>query len=247
MSEQAATLHSAFILAFERSATQALKLVTATGSIAGGAAPPNGPVAGAVCTFASGTLVAPKLDFLSYYRPPTYRLERLGLPVFVTSKETKWMNVFVSTLASLIDTAWSDWFLQWSGITQSFGGVAGWIPSAPPAPGPWLGGTVAPALLDGSGASASLLMKNLPDSFVSKLRSTSVTVDIDGSDAVTVRMIENEHSESFAKAIAGGLSDTFLNSMKQLQLFDKSKTGASGIAAPGGVVTGSVACTLDVQ
>jgi hypothetical protein len=157
------------------------------------------------------------------------------------------MNVFVSTLASLIDTAWSDWFLQWSGITQSFGGVAGWIPSAPPAPGPWLGGTVAPALLDGSGASASLLMKNLPDSFVSKLRSTSVTVDIDGSDAVTVRMIENEHSESFAKAIAGGLSDTFLNSMKQLQLFDKSKTGASGIAAPGGVVTGSVACTLDVQ
>jgi hypothetical protein len=157
------------------------------------------------------------------------------------------MSVFSKTLSELLDAAWDDWFLKWSGSTPAFGGVAGWVPGSPPSPGPWVGGTITPAVLDGSGASSSLLMKKLPDDFVNKLRLTSVTIDIEESDAVTMKMVETEHTENFARAISGGLSDTFLNSMKQVELFDKSDVGASGIASPGGSVVGTISCSLNVQ
>ncbi len=248
ISEHTHVLISAFTKAFHLSASDPLKQALASGTIVGGIAPPNGPVTGALCTYAPGSLVVPALNYNRKYVAPTYVLKRPNVPDYVTRTETPWMRKFVSLLSTELDKAWLDWFLQWSGTSQSYGGIAAWVSSVPPAPGPWAAGTVAPLKLHGGGASSSLLMKNLSNTFVSRLRSTSISISIEGrNDPVSVRMLEAPETENIARAVANGISDAFFDMVSQIELLDQTGVAASGVAAPGGVVTGTISgCVLAV-
>lgn len=238
------TIVDAFALGFSRAVESALKSGAGTGSITGGAAPPAGPVVGAACAFSAGSVTVPPLQFSSFYKPPVFTLIRQGQPPVVETKQTPWMRKFVSVIAKSIDAAWLEWFQQWTGTTTAQGGVAGWIASSPPAPGPWSGGTITECLLD-AGTSASQKMKLLDTSVASQLRSLNITVSIEGGDDMTVPMSSTSESDAIAKAIAGGLADAFFEMTKLVSVQDPTGAGASGTAMPGGVIAGGIVnCVL---
>lgn len=218
---------------------------SAFGSITGGAAPSFGPVVGATCTYAAGGLTIQNIKLFDSFKYATFTLERPNMPTFTTSTPTPWMKKFVGILLPLYDEAYNDWFKQWSGTTDAFGGSAGWTPGSPPLPGPWVGGSVNRLKLS-DGTSTSTKMLELAETFVSKLNAASITLSIDSGDDITVSMCPNEHCANLAKSIAGGMSDAFFDMIQNIQVFDKTSSAGSGTAAPGGIITGTITCTLDV-
>jgi hypothetical protein len=224
--------------------SKALLGASAFGSITGGAAPSFGPVVGAMCTYAAGGLTVQPVKLFDSFKYATFTLERPNVPTFTTSTPTLWMKKFVGILLPLYDEAYNDWFKQWTGTTDAFGGSAGWTPGSPPLPGPWVGGSVNRLKLS-NGTSSSTKMLQLADTFISKLKASSITIPIDGDD-ITVSMCANEHCENMARSISGGMSDAFFDMVQNIEVFDKTSSAGSGTAAPGGIITGSITCTLDV-
>lgn len=237
--DASSTIIDAFALGFSRAVESALKSGSGVGSITGGAAPPAGPVVGATCVFSAGTITIPPLQFSSFYKPPVFTLVRAGQPPVIETKQTPWMRKFVSTLAKAIDAAWLEWFQQWTGTTTAQGGVAGWISSSPPAPGPWAGGTITECVLS-TGTSSSQKMKLLDTTMVRELRATTITVSIEGGEDMTVPMSSTPESDAIAKAVAGGMSDAFFELTKMVSVQDPTGSGASGTAMPGGVIVGGI-------
>lgn len=244
MTEHAVVLCEPFAESMALQCRKLLPQAKISGSITGGAAPPSGPVVGAVCAYQAGSIVMPAIDLKSSFTYATFKLERDGLPPYVTSTPTTWMKKFVSILLPMFDEAWTAWFQTWSGTTTAFGGVASWVSSSPPAPGPWTAGSVNRLLLS-HGSSTSPLMRLLESNFVSKLRSSSVTVTI-GDQPHTISMCANDNCASIARSIAGGMSDAFLKMIESIEIADLTGVAASGVAAPGGSVVGSITCSLDV-
>lgn len=233
------TIVDAFALGFSRAVESALKSGAGTGSITGGAAPPAGPVVGAACAFSAGSVTVHPLQFSSFYKPPVFTLIRQGQPPVIESKQTPWMRKFVSELAKAIDAAWLEWFQQWTGTTTAQGGIAGWVASSPPVPGPWSGGTITECILS-TGTSASQKMKLLDTALVARLRSSNITVPIIGGDNKTVPLSSTPESDAIAKSIAGGLADAFFEMTKLVSVQDPTGAGASGTAMPGGVIAGGI-------
>lgn len=246
-STQMLDLLKAFSEAIAEATWKTLSKATIIGTINGGAAPPGGPVIGALCTFSPGSVTMPKLGILPNYRHPVLKAMHEGKVHAQTSEQSPWMKRFLSLLFSDFEKCWLDWFLQWSGTTDSFGGVAAWIPSTPPSPGPWTLGTITPlTAFSQSASSTSILMRNFNKSLVSTMRVSKVTINtVDGWK--TVNMCEVSHTERMAGSIAFGIASAFQKIVKQLVIEDTTKSAASGTAMPGGIIAGgTITCKFSI-
>lgn len=220
-----------------------ISTTTCTGTITGGAAPPGGPVVGAVCLYTAGSVVLPPLQLSSLFKHATITSKLDDGRVFTSSTPTPWMEKYVSVFLDVYESAVLDWFTKWQGTTTAYGGVAGWIPSPPPAPGPWVGGTVAPLPL-ASGVSSSMKIITLADDFIRALKSTSITLDVQGTK-YTRTMCETTQAEAMSMAIASSVAHAFIAATATVSIVDETGAAASGTAAPGGViVAGTVPTTL---
>ena len=110
--------------------------------VVGGSAPPGGPLVGGTVTLAPGAMQAPvgfasaPGSFVSSFPPAGGENVR----------------AVVQALATALSAGFAAWSHGYSAQLVAVGGVAGWVPGPPPAPGPWGGGTNTPLLLS-AGAS----------------------------------------------------------------------------------------------
>jgi hypothetical protein len=221
-------------------------LVFAPGSVSGGAAPPGGPVVGATLSYAPGSLSG-SCELLPVFTPPNFSVEvdaGNGEKKTVTGSYTPWLQCFTQTLAQSLSQAWQQYILGWSlvGAVVVGGGTAAWVASTPPAPGPWLGGTITtPFPLDAPGFGASVYSWDLfAGEFVLAGELASVTIPIPASDPITTTLIATTEGEMLAKAIADGFSETVKETVSTVTVYDPTGSGGSGTALPGGVITPGV-------
>lgn len=223
-------------------------LVLAGGTVSGGAAPPSGPVVGAVLSYAPGSATAPAIGLDSLFVFPEVAIPAQGKPeITLRGEYTPWLKKFTATLSQQVDLSWSQYLSTWAcagaaGVVG--GGAANWIASTPPAPGPWVAGTItSPFVFDSpaTGSSVYLLSSLLEQEFDALGRVSSVTIPIQASDPITVPIINTEHGELFARAFSSGLAKTIADTMTSVYVYDSTGSAASGIAAPGGIVTGTLA------
>lgn len=205
------------------------------GLITGGAAPPGGPLVGGVLMIPPGTVVMPVLNISASFDAPTFSVTFKG-PTQVGAY-TVWFKTLVNTLSSSLGTTLTSWVPTWTLPTGiALGGSAAWIASTPPAPGPWAGGTITPFTFIGQGLNASPLLDTFSTTFDATAQATPVVVQTDSKNAVTIELSTTSSSPmiaAFTKGIIQTMDDTF----KQLMVKDPTGAGASGVAAPGGVIT----------
>jgi hypothetical protein len=222
--------------------------VLASGAVAGGTAPPSGPVIGATLSYLPGALTTPPLDLSAVFVPPKFTafIEETGKTL--EGEYTPWLRCFTDSLSKSAKTAWTTFTSTWSlpGAVVVGGGLANWVASTPPVPGPWAGGTITtPFRFVGSGFGVSTYLWDLFDSdFVGVGKSASVTIPIQASDPITTTLLATEHSEKLARAISGGFADTVSSVISSLTVIDPTGSGGSGVAAPGGIVTGTLTGAL---
>lgn len=218
--------------------------VFASGTVTGGTAPPSGPVVGAMLSYTPGALTTPTLDLNSVFVPPQFTAYVPETKKTLAGEYTPWLRCFTSTLSQVAKTAWATFTSTWSlpGAAVAGGGTANWVASTPPVPGPWIAGTITTQFpLIGSGAGVSTYTWDIFDTaFVSAGRAAGVMIPIQASDPITTRLIVTTHSESMARAIAGGFADTVKTTVASVTVYDQTGSGGSGIAASGGIVTGTL-------
>lgn len=224
--------------AFAESVSYSLKSLTIGGGvIVGGVAPPGGPVAGAVLTIAPGLVVSTPPDLASAYQCPDFMNDG-GAGSF-----TDWHEKLIDNVGTQLSLAWTTWTLAWflpAGIAQ--GGVAAWIPPAPPvppAPGPWLGGTIVPFTFLGSGLSPSPSIDLLDTTIASVCSGVSASSD-DTDDC----QVYNADSGTVIDAISKGLKEALLECFQSVFVKDPSGSGAAGTAMPGGIIAGGAIAGL---
>ena len=229
-------------------------LTLSGGSVLGGAAPPSGPVVGASLSYAPGAAQAPAIGLDSLFVFPDIAIPAQGKPeITLRGEYTPWLKKFTETLSKQVDLSWSQYLAAWScasAVGVVGGGSANWIASTPPAPGPWVAGTITtPFLLDSpaTGASVYALASLLEQEFVALGRATPVTIPIQASEPVTVPIVNTEHGELFARAFASGLAKTLADTVTSVYVYDPTGSAGSGTAAPGGVISLGVLATASLD
>jgi len=246
-------LLSSYIDAMIKSVQLTLKATKIVGStVSGGTAPPGGTVVGALLTCPPPTVVQTPL--ISVYKPPQFSVQ---MPDGSTryGEYTPWLRGATSVIDSVVNAAISSWLTAWvaAGLAVAYGGVAAWIPPAPPVPalpGPWTAGTVTPFLFDGigGGTSTSPAPALVPKNALSKGSSTNVSISTGaGAPIVTPVVSMTAHSKDIFNAITGAFTALFGEMQKNVRVIDATGTGGSGTAAPGGIITGIMGpLTFDV-
>lgn len=219
-------------------------LTFAAGTVTGGTAPPSGPVVGAVLSYSPGSISGPALDLASVFVPPQFKIIADGTGDLVTGSYTPWLKCFTEKLSNVCKTAWGTYITTWAmaGSPVAGGGTANWVASTPPVPGPWVAGTITiPFVFASAGTGiGGYVWTSLQSDFVSIGKITAVTIPIQASDPITTNLIATDQAASIASAIAGGFADTVASTIASVTVYDPSGSGGSGIAAPGGVVTGTL-------
>jgi len=233
-----------YIDAMILSISTTLKATQIIGStVAGGVAPPGGPVVGALLTCPPPVVVQTKLS--SVFVPPKFSVQ---MPDGSTryGEYTPWMRGATEAIDFVVDTAVLSWLTMWlaAALPVAGGGTAAWIPPAPPVPplpGPWVGGTITPFLFDGLGGGTSLspMPVLVPKAALAKGIATIVSIDTGGDSPTRSSVVSmSSHSKDIFNAITGAFTTLFKDLQKNLNVIDASGSGGSGIAAPGGIVTG---------
>ena len=219
----------------------------AVGTVTGGAAPPSGPVVGAMLSYAPGSFISPSLDLDSVFVPPSFtaRVTKSSTETIEVSGEyTAWLRCFTNTLSQAAKTAWSLFASTWAmpGFACVGGGAANWVASTPPVPGPWLAGTItAPFQFVSPATGTSVYVWDLfADDFALACETASVTIQIQSSDPITTPLLVEEHFRSIARAVAGGFADTVKSTVSTVTVYDPTGSGGTGTALPGGVITPGV-------
>lgn len=217
--------------------------VFAAGTVTGGTAPASGPVVGALLTYAPASLTTPLLNFENVFTPPKFSVV-VETGDSISGSYTPWLKAFTKALSQTVQKSWTQFITTWSlpGLSCVGGGIANWVASTPPAPGPWVAGTiVTPFIFVSSGTGVSAYLWNLfPSDFVSACKVATVVVPIQASTAITTPLITAKYMEQIATAIASGFADTVASTIASVTVYDPSGSGGSGIAAPGGIVTGTL-------
>lgn len=114
-------------------------IIVAPMIVSAGAAPPGGPVVGAIVTLTPGMLnsIVPWFDLNA-----TFQCSFTGLGLANTKS-------LVATYAAVLSSTFPLWVSGFTATLVGLGGVAAWIPPAPPVvpaplPGPWGGGLIVP-------------------------------------------------------------------------------------------------------
>ena len=218
-------------------------ITIASGVVSGGAAAPSGPVGGALLTYSPGVLSSPDFDLESVFVPPQYRVVAEGGKV-LTGEYTPWLKCFTATLSQTLQKSWAQFIATWSlaGLACVGGGSANWVASTPPVPGPWVSGTITAPFVFVSATTgvSAYAWAVLSADFDLACRSTTVTLPIQASDPISTRLVATDSASALAKAISGGISDTITSVIGSVTVYDPSGSGGSGIAAPGGIVTGTL-------
>jgi hypothetical protein len=210
------------------------------GVIVGGAAPPAGPVVGAIMSAAPGALLSPVAwEAKSVFVPPTTVIQ--GYPVVYTD----WLRVLQETISDEVSAFWSSWYPLWmcSGVS-AVGGVAGYVPpgTGPGAPGPWTAGTIVPFTLVGSqGASSSPVTGTFKSTLVAKAKATEVSM-WNGQQTTLIPAANEDVIQGTIEAFADAFIDTFTKWSTTALVTDVLGTSAVGIAAPpaGTITSGSI-------
>lgn len=218
-------------------------LVFAPGIVSGGGAPPSGPVVGAQLSYSAGSLTYTAMDLESVFVPPNFRVV-LDDGTALTGSYTPWLKCFTSTLSSTVNTCWDQYATAWfmSGAPVAGGGVAAWVASTPPAPGPWTQGTILTPFVfhSPSTGQSAFELSLLSDLFVTSAMGTSVTIPIPASSPITTALIATTHAEKMARAFTDGFSEVLLEVLQTILVWDPSGIGGTGVAAPGGIITGTL-------
>lgn len=233
-------LLNSYIDAMISAFSQTLKSVQITGStVLGGAAPPGGPVVGALLTCPTPVFVPTSMS--AVYNPPKFSVQ---MPDGSTryGEYTAWLRTFTGVAASTIDAAIMDWLALWLAVALPVvtGGVTSWVP-VPPAPGPWVGGTIFPFLFDGpaGGISASLQPAMAPTLAQTVGKQTPVAIKVTDSVYITTKLLtDGAHSPDVMAAVMAAFTFMFDQTKLVLMVKDPTGMGGTGVAAPGGVITG---------
>lgn len=234
---------------------QAIAGATITGTILGGAAPPSGPLVSGMLTCTPGSLVVADVDLESsiVFGPITMRDGDRTLRGHLDTQHMRAIRSHVAQHAARVwKTMTSTWFASALPVAQ--GGIAAWVASTPPVPGPWTAGTTQPfvlAPLAGLGGVVPDPSINVFDSFVTTAARVVPWVFTmpEGND-LTLMLVndEGETSEMEMHAFAHGWQWLLLDFFHNVQAYDPTGCGASGVAAPGGVITtGTVTLQLLVS
>ena len=219
----------------ENAATKTFESITINGGvILGGAAPPSGPLVGGICNFVPGSAVASTpMQIKANYTPPNFQIVRDNKTY--KGSYTPWMKALTETIDIAVTAAFTEWLLAWNfpGAPIGVGGICAWVPSVPPAPGPWTIGTITQSAFNapGFGVSASPAFQLLPDKVVASARAKMVTINNN-----TVPLCNTKDGENLIRAIAKGIGDGFDVATKAMDIYDPTGVGASGTAMPGGVI-----------
>lgn len=214
------------------------------GTVAGGTAPPSGPVAGATLTAAAPTCTVATIA--DNYTPPDMFVI---MPDGSTNRGsfTALQKAFLEVVDDTLTQATTEWTSMWlvAALPVVVGGVAAWIPPAPPSPplpGPWSGGTITPFLFDGpaGGTSAAVTPGLVKQLAYTAGQAKTANVHIWQSEYKTCRLISTDTAKRTMDAVMAGFSYMFDNMRLALMVVDKSGAGGSGIAAPGGIITGTM-------
>lgn len=245
LSQNLNPLLESYIDAFLDSAKATLSSFKVVGaSVSGGAAPPGGPVSGAVLSIPPGSPVFKPAASFSLFRPPRFTATMPDGSVH-TGKYTPWLRGLTSVICPLADDALDDWLRTWnvSGETCVVGGVAGWVPSSPPSPGPWAGGTITPIPLVGGTAQApAVKLKAIRSTTEAKGCATIAHIEIDEDGGTVASPVFNDAGKGIE--LGRGLNAAFeylMEKVAAVELVDRSGSGGSGVAAPGGILTGTIA------
>lgn len=218
--------------------------VFAAGTVTGGTAPPSGPVVGAILTYAPAAITTPALNFENVFTPPQFKIVADGTGDALVGSYTPWLKAFTKTLSKTVQESWAQFITTWSlaSLACVGGGAANWVASTPPVPGPWVAGTiVTPFVFVAPGTGTSMYVWNNFDSdFVAACRVATVTIPIQASTPITTPLLTAKYMEQIARAIAGGFADTVSETISSVTVYDPSGSGGTGIAAPGGIVTGTL-------
>lgn len=246
-------LLSSYIDAMIDSIRPTLKATKIVGStVTGGVAASGGPVTGALLTCPPPTVVQTKLG--AVFKPPQFSVQ---MPDGSTryGQYTPWLRGATDAIGSVVDAAVLSWLTLWTaaGLSVVVGGVAAWIPPAPPVPplpGPWAGGTITPFLFDGpaGGVSTSPLPTLVPQTALTKGVGTIVGIDVGtGTPMLTNVVSMSSHSKDIFNAITSEFTALLGELKSNVKVIDATGSGGSGVAAPGGIITGTMGpLTLDI-
>lgn len=238
------------VQAFATAGLQALKDtakgITISGTILGGAsAGPGGPLQGGLLTCLPGTMISPiPLNLAAKWKTPNITLTIAG-ETRTYKIDTPFLQALIAAVSDSLQKAWQLWFPLWSAVALPVaqGGVVAWVPSTPPAPGPWTAGTVteftiAPTIGIG-GINASPVLQMIPTATDAMCRVRVFT------DQGTRAIINKDAPDGadFVNAIASGLKSMMLDFVASTQIQDPTGAGATGIGAPvtGSITTGVIA------
>jgi len=245
-------LYQSYIDAILESMDTTLKTVQIVGGVvAGGVAPPGGPVAGATLTAAAPVFTVTSVA--DVYKPPSMSVT-MPDGSSKSGSFTPLQKAQLEVVDMVLKAAVTEWLTLWvaAALPVVVGGVAAWIPPTgvtPPAPGPWAGGTVVPFLFDGPGGGVSpgVLAKIVDKTGEAAGRAKTANVHIWADEYQTMRVIGSDISKATMLGILAAFT-ALLDGLRLATLvIDKSGSGGSGVAAPGGVVTGVMGpLTLDL-
>ena len=238
---------------YVRELQTAAKSVTITGTILGGAAPAGGPVVGATLTCTPGSLVSKAPDAETGIALGRITM-RVGSRTLVGNTNTEHMRAVRKLLAKHVRMSWTAWCSQWmcSALPVAQGGIAAWVPSTPPAPGPWTLGTITPftlAPLAGlGGLSTDPTLAMLPETVVTAARATPWTFTMPEGDKLRIMLVNKDGvtSEMETRAYAYGWQWLMQDFTQNVMVQDATGCAASGVVAPLGVVTSGVISGLSL-
>lgn len=208
------------------------------GIITGGVAAPSGPVVGAVMTAPTGSLTSTTpWSSKDVYIPPTTKIGDYVV------QYVDWLKVLQETISDAVSDTWDAWYPTWmcAGVV-ALGGVAAYVPPAPPspgAPGPWTAGTITPfTLIGGQGTATSPALSMLKKKLVATAKATPVSM-WNGQATTLIPAKNGDTIQGVIESFCDAFESTFNTWSQTALVVDSSGVAALGTATiPAGTIIG---------